>query len=102
VGDFGGNGRNDILWRDDSGEVRLWQIDGAQVLLSDNLGVVGRDWHIADTGDYDGDANADILWRNDSGQVGEWLMKGAQVLSTHNLGFVGNDWTIAADHSDYI
>ena len=31
VADFGGDGRADVLWRNDSGQVALWTMDGAQI-----------------------------------------------------------------------
>jgi hypothetical protein len=102
VGDFGGDGKADILWRNDTGEVGEWQMNGAQTLSVDSLGTPGRDWHIADTGDYNGDAQSEILWRNDNGQVGLWTMDGAQLLAAQTVAFVGNDWAIAAHRYDYI
>jgi hypothetical protein len=32
TGDFGGDGRADILWRGQGGEIAVWQMDGGQVI----------------------------------------------------------------------
>jgi hypothetical protein len=47
TGDFDGNGRSDILWRNDNGSVAIWdngQAAGGHVVA--NAGVVTSDWHI--------------------------------------------------------
>ena len=49
VGDYNGDGRDDILWRHDTGTVTDWlgQTDGGFVGNSDNLYTsVGLDWHV--------------------------------------------------------
>ena len=48
VGDFNGDGNSDILWRHDSGQVYLWEMDGLQVK---DEGAVAHaadrsDWHV--------------------------------------------------------
>jgi Ca2+-binding RTX toxin-like protein len=74
VGDFNGDGRVDILWRDDDGTVHDWlaQADGGFVGNGLNLNP-GLQWHVAGTGDFNGDGRSDVLWRDDSGRVTDWL-----------------------------
>jgi len=48
TGDYDGNGRDDIVWRNDDGSVSIWNngaIGGAHVVSGP--GVVPNDWHIA-------------------------------------------------------
>lgn len=64
-GDFNGDGKDDILWSDGSGNVSVDLMNGTSILstiLSGNLtsGV------IKGAGDYNGDGKADILWSNSS------------------------------------
>jgi hypothetical protein len=92
-GDFGGDHISDILWRNTSGQVALWQLDGAghPVSLS-SLGGVATSWHIEDTGDFNADGMSDILWRNDSGQIALWTMDGSHVINATSLGTLASTW----------
>jgi len=84
--DFNGDGRSDILWRNDNGSVTDWlgQSDGRFTGNTANANFkVGADWHVAGVGDFDGDGRDDVLWRNDNGALAEWLGEA-------NGGFHGN------------
>jgi Ca2+-binding RTX toxin-like protein len=99
--DFNGDGRADILWRNDNGQLSQW-LGTANGGFTGNGGVVNQsvpvEWKIAGTADFNGDGRADILWRNVNGQLSQWL-------GTANGGFSGNggivnqsvpvDWKIA-------
>src|SRR6266511_2819720 len=76
--DFNIDGRGDILWRHDSGQVYFWNMNGLQTNAEGGVAhaPVPNDWHIQRLGDFDGDAKSDILWRHDSGQVYIWEMNG--------------------------
>jgi len=84
--DVNGDGRVDLLWRNDNGMVLNWlgQANGG---FTDNavnsLANPGTAWQIAATGDFNGDGLADILWRHDSGMILDWL-------GTTNGGFIDN------------
>ena len=64
TGDFNGDGKTDILWRDTDGDVAIWFMNGTQVVSSSDLGNVPTNWSIAETGDFNGDGKSDILWRD--------------------------------------
>jgi hypothetical protein len=86
--DFDGDGKDDILWRNDStGQVFMMLMNGGAIV---SQGVVYTEpnpaWQIIANGDYDGDGKADILWRNTTtGQVYVMLMNG---LATAAAGMV--------------
>jgi hypothetical protein len=95
VGDFGGTGSLDILWRNStSGAVAIWFINNNQVQSTASLGAVPSTWSIAQTGDYNGDGMSDILWIDNTGNVAIWFMNGATIASTAGLGNVGTSWQV--------
>jgi hypothetical protein len=61
TGDFDGDGRSDIVWRDTSGNTSVWLMNGAAVSLSGGFGVVPTSWSMAQTGDYNADGKSDLL-----------------------------------------
>ena len=75
VGDFNGDGYDDILWRSETGEIGNWLGDASGGFTPNNAHVVtlSVDWHVVAVGDYDEDGHADILWRHESGDLAEWL-----------------------------
>lgn len=93
TGDFDGNGKSDILWRDSDGQVAIW-LDGDPTQAVYPSTVPGTDWQIEGTGDFDGDGNSDILWRDSDNTVAIWLMSGATILSQGFPGAPGSDWVI--------
>ena len=87
TGDFNGDGREDILWRSDSGALSDWLANANGSFTSNDANAyatVPTSWHIAGTGDYNGDGREDILWRSDSGALSNWL-------ANTNGGFAVND-----------
>jgi hypothetical protein len=45
-GDFNGDGRADILWRNASGEVYVWLMNGTNLIGAGSPGSVSSDWQI--------------------------------------------------------
>ncbi len=88
IGDFNDDGKADMLWRNASGQISEWQMNGSAIAASEFITsqgtVVAPDasWHIVQIGDFNGDARSDILWRSDSGAMAEWLMNGSQVTAS--------------------
>ena len=46
VGDFNGDRRDDILWRNTSGEVYEWLMNGTNLIGAGSPGSVSSDWQI--------------------------------------------------------
>jgi ELWxxDGT repeat protein len=103
VSDFNGDGNADILWRNSSGEVATWLMNGTSITsgadVTSNGAAVRPDasWSVAGTGDFNGDGNADILWRNSSGEVSIWLMNGSTITSGADV--TSNGTTVRPDAS---
>ena len=86
TGDFNGDGRDDILWRDTSGNIFdfLGTASGGFVNNGDNSFVgVSNGTKVAGVGDFNGDGRDDILWRDASGTLFDFL-------GTANGGYVNN------------
>lgn len=76
VGDFNGDGRTDILWRNDDGRLTDW-LGATNGGFYDNVQnaneTVPTAWQVASIGDFKGDGRDDILWRNADGRLTDWL-----------------------------
>jgi hypothetical protein len=46
TGDYNGDGKSDILWKDGSGNLAIWFINGSSVSSIANLGNVGTSWSV--------------------------------------------------------
>jgi hypothetical protein len=100
TGDFNGDGKSDIVWRDTGGNVAVWLMNGAQLSQSAVLGSVPTAWSIVETGDFNGDGKSDILWHDTSGNVAIWFMNGAQVSQSVGVGNVATVWSIQGAGAD--
>jgi ELWxxDGT repeat protein len=103
IGDFNGDGNSDILWRNSSGALNLWQMNGTTITSGGAVTSGGvavspdASWHVVEIGDFNGDGNSDILWRNDSGVLSEWLMNGNTITQSVTPTF--NGATVSPDAS---
>ena len=101
--DFNGDGKSDILWRNDaSGETYIYLMDGNAILDQGALSIVPSVWRVVGKGDYDGNGKSDILWRNSvTGENVIYLMDGLTILSVQTLNTVSDtDWHVVGD-GDY-
>ena len=88
---FNGDGFSDIAWRDSSGNIAIWEMNGTTILNPNSsfVGKVPGQWAIVGQRDFNGDGKADLLWRDTSGNVAIWEMNGTAVLNA-NSSFVAN------------
>ena len=98
-GDFNGDCKSDILWRNGSlEEVYEWLMNGTSILSQGSPGGPSSAWVIEGAGDFNGDGKSDILWQNSgSGEVYLWLMNGTAIASQGTPGTVlpSSGWVIA-------
>lgn len=99
TGDFDGDGRPDVLWRNGStGQNAAWLWNGGAVFAALALPLVGdTGWKIAGVADFDGDGHTDILWRHAvTGANAVWIMNGGAVASVVSLPAVADTtWRIS-------
>jgi hypothetical protein len=92
IGDFNGDGKTDIFWRNDNpnsidnGKNGIWLMNGkaySNAALLESLSST-QGW-LLDIGDFNGDGKTDVFWRNtnsdnqqDKGKNGTWLMNGTK------------------------
>jgi Ca2+-binding RTX toxin-like protein len=95
IGDFNGDGKADMLWRNDDGRMAVWHTDDHVITA-----ITGREpssaWHVDAVADFNGDGKSDILVQNSDGQVGVWQMNGDHVTSAATIGTMSSDWHAVA------
>jgi hypothetical protein len=91
TGDFNGDGKTDLLWRNDSNGLNaVWYMNGVTVTGYAYLDTVtDMNWKIVGTADFNGDGKVDIIWRNyATGQNGVWYLNGVT--------YIGYDYFMTA------
>lgn len=93
IGDLNGDGKSDLFWRKNTGEVAVWLFDGVKLLSAAALPSLSPEFS-ATLGDLNGDSKTDVLWYNPSTRDAKlWLLDSTQIASatdyTHD-----SDWTI--------
>lgn len=94
IGDFDGDGKSDMLWRNGvSGESIIWK-SGSAAMPMDVASVPNTAWSLVAVGDYDGDGKSDLLWRNSS--TGDGLIwPGTSASTTQGVVAVSNpNWQV--------
>jgi hypothetical protein len=94
--DWNGDGRADIVWRHQNGDVSIWagQTGGFQQSAF-NVSGVNTTWSIAGAGDLNGDGNGDLLWRNQDGSISSWLSTGTSFQqNAYFHASVGTSWKV--------
>jgi len=101
VGDFNGDGKSDILWRNSAtGQNAIWMMNGTATAAGTGFvaSMTDLNWKIAGVGDFNKDGKGDILWRNSAtGQNAIWMMNGTAIAA--GTGYVASitdlNWKIA-------
>ena len=102
VGDFDGDGKADILWRNSSsGQNYVYFMEGRTIKPAEGYlrTVADKSWQVKGIGDFDGDGKSDIVWRNSAtGENYLYPMNGKAIKATE--GFLRSvpefTWQIAA------
>ena len=96
--DFNSDVKSDIAWRDTTGNVAIWEMNGTSILnqATSFVANVAGTWSILGNGDYNGDGKNDIAWHDSTGNVAIWEMNGTTILNqaTSFVANVPGTWTI--------
>ena len=88
AGDFNGDGKQDIVWRNQAtGQDLVWLMNGTTYVSTLSLTTVpDTNWRIESVNDFNGDGKPDLLWRHYGiGMNVIWYMNGATLLSSVTL-----------------
>ncbi len=102
VGDFNGDGKPDIIWRNrnaNANNIAIWYMNGITTASTGTLVDMAQPWIIAGVADFNKDGKLDLLWRDPTMATNNtlvWYMNGATRTSvsatlTPNL---GTNWQI--------
>lgn len=83
IGDFNGDGRDDVLLRHSDGRWHYYPMNGARSVSGRGSVALTRDldYAVAGIGDFDGDGRGDIMLRHTDGRWHYYRMDGRQVLA---------------------
>ena len=100
IGDFDGNGRDDVLLRHEDGRWHFYPMNGRRTAAGQGTANLTRnlEWSVAGVGDLDGDGRDDVLLRKPT--TGTWYyypMNGRRHLSGHGAANLPSDlsWSVA-------
>jgi hypothetical protein len=105
VGDFNGDLKADILWRNTStGENYIYLVDGTTLSIAGEAylrSIPDQNWQVAGIGNFDGSTGpvtADILWRNRvTGENYIYFMSGTAIANEGYLRTIADrNWQVAA------
>ena len=105
IGDFFGNGRDDVLWTsinyDGTVSTDIWELGSqGQWINSVSPGSHPAGYAVAAVGDFTGNGTSDILWYNAStGDTDEWLINNGQWAGSVDLGTHPGNYQIAGTGS---
>ena len=98
TGDFNRDGNEDLVWRMNSGQIKIWIMNDIGVVQGEySPATLGFNWGLYGVGDFDGDGHNDMLWRSETdGQVVIWFFNDTTLLGSGTWvgGPVGLDWKI--------
>jgi len=91
--DFNADNKDDVLWRNSSGDNQLWIMDGNTV--SSTVDLSNSTLELVGANDFDGDNDADLLWRNTSTGANElWTMSDGSASSTDAIRSAATNWEV--------
>jgi glucose/arabinose dehydrogenase len=91
-GDFNNDGKVDLLFRDSSGALTAWYMNGTGTPQVVSFGSLSPVWTIVGTSDFNGDGRSDLLLRNAAGMLAVRLTNGAATAPQVTFGVLDPAW----------
>jgi hypothetical protein len=92
--DFAGDGSSALLWRDTSGNLAMWQMNGPAIQGVTTYDPVPTTFQVAGTGEYNANGMGDILFEDNQNHLFISFMNGSQITSTQFLATLPNGWVV--------
>ena len=101
TGDGDGDGKTDLYFQHDNGDIAVWFMSGIQLIRSSLLFPShpgDKAWRICGSGDIDGDGKRDILWQHASGSLAVWYMNAEKMVRAELFASQAGDpnWRVKA------
>jgi Ca2+-binding RTX toxin-like protein len=97
TGDFNGDGKADVLIRNDNGTLGTWFLNGTTLASGGTISALDNSWSVVGVADFGGDGKSDILLRNTGNTLVLWSMNGTAITSGPALTSIPDaSWNVAA------
>ena len=96
IDDFNGDGKNDLLWHNQStGSLYVWFLGGTNGVVQQSTAfltpgaVANTQWQVAEVADFNADGKSDVLWHHQaSGSLYVWYLGGANGIVQQSADFL--------------
>jgi hypothetical protein len=93
--DFAGNGKNAVLWRDTSGDLAQWQMNGAVIDNVASYTPLPSNYSVVGTGQFNANGMGDILVSDNTGDLSIVFMNGTSILAVKPVQKLPTGWVVA-------
>ena len=94
MGDFDGDGKSDIFWRNTANGINaIWRSGNSATQLP-VVGVTSQLWRVVAVGDYDEDGKSDLVWRNTGNGTNTVWRSGDAATQIPVTGVTNQAWSI--------
>lgn len=96
--DFNGDGKADVLFKNDDGRVAIWSMDGTNRLEGTTVAKLSdTQWELPGIGDFDGDGTEDMVFQHADGRIATWTMDGTTRSAGTIVGQLANPkWSVVS------
>jgi transposase InsO family protein len=83
---------SDVVLRDTSGAVAVWELNGAGITEAAVLANPGNGWTLVPAAGFSNDQRDDLLFQHTDGRLAQWWMDGASIAASAFLLNPGTQW----------